>query len=57
MLDADFLDHLDPWAKRIEVVEYSDRQFTKPPDVLRGVGLHTPRSERALKELHSKGMG
>jgi len=57
MLDGDFLDFLDPWGNRIEVVEYGSLQFTKAPDVLRGMGLHLPKTEKALKELHSKGMG
>jgi lactoylglutathione lyase len=29
ILDGPFLDFLDPWGNRIEVVEYCDLQFTK----------------------------
>lgn len=56
MLDGNFLDFLDPWGNRIEVVEYGDLEFTKAQDVLRGMGLHLPKSEKALKKLYSKGM-
>lgn len=57
MLKGDFLDFLDPWGNHIEVVEYADLQFTKSPSVLRAMGLHLPKSEKAQKELHEKGMG
>jgi catechol 2,3-dioxygenase-like lactoylglutathione lyase family enzyme len=39
MLSGDFLDFLDPWGNRIQVVEYRDLQFTKAPEVLRGMRL------------------
>src|SRR5579884_702689 len=39
MVDGPFLDFLDPWGNRIEVIEYSNIQFTKAPQVLRGMGL------------------
>lgn len=32
-----FLDFLDPWGNRIEVVEYADVQFTKAPGVKAGM--------------------
>lgn len=57
LLDGDFVDFLDPWGNRIEVVEYADLQFTKSPSVLRSMGLHLPKTEKARKELHEKGMG
>ncbi|TWF47630.1 putative enzyme related to lactoylglutathione lyase [Neorhizobium alkalisoli] len=57
LLDGKFLDFLDPWGNRIEVVEYGDLQFTKSPSVLHAMGLHLPKTEKAQKELHDKGMG
>jgi len=57
MLEGEFLDFLDPWGNRIEVVEYADLQFTKTPGVLRAMGLHLAKTEKARQELHEKGMG
>jgi catechol 2,3-dioxygenase-like lactoylglutathione lyase family enzyme len=58
MLDGDFLDFLDPWGNRIQVVEYRDLQFTKAPQVLRGMQLsHLEKSEKAKEELAAKGLG
>lgn len=38
-----FLDFLDPWGNRVEIVGYDGVQFTKAPNVLRGLGLsHLP---------------
>jgi lactoylglutathione lyase len=51
-----FLDFLDPWGNRIEVVEYAKIQFTKAPHVLRGMGLVLEKSESARRELAEKGM-
>lgn len=52
-----FLDFLDPWGNRIEIVGYENIQFTKAPNVLRGMGLtHLSKSKKALKELAEKGM-
>jgi lactoylglutathione lyase len=56
-LPGPFLDFLDPWGNRIEIVGYSNIQFTKAPHVLRGMGLtHLSKSEGAIKELAEKGM-
>jgi catechol 2,3-dioxygenase-like lactoylglutathione lyase family enzyme len=55
-VDGPFLDFLDPWGNRIEVVAYADIQFTKAPHVLRGMGLDLSKSERALAELRQKGL-
>ena len=58
MLKGDFLDFLDPWGNRIQVVEYRDLQFTKAPEVLRGMRLsHLDKSEKAKEELAAKGLG
>src|SRR4051794_30370168 len=56
-LPGQFLDFLDPWGSRIEIVGYDNVQFTKAPNVLRGMGLaHLPKNEKAMKELSDKGM-
>jgi len=52
-----FLDFLDPWGNRIEIVGYDNIQFTKAPNVLRGMGLsHLTKNRKAIKELADKGM-
>jgi lactoylglutathione lyase len=51
-----FLDFLDPWGNRIEIVSYENVQFTKAPNVLRGMGLKLKKNKAALKELAEKGM-
>ena len=50
------LDFLDPWGNHVQVVEYRDVQFSKTPEVLRGMGLELPKSDRALGELREKGL-
>ena len=56
-LPGRFLDFLDPWGNRVEIVGYDNIQFTKAPNVLRGMGLaHLAKSKRAIKELAEKGM-
>jgi lactoylglutathione lyase len=56
-LDGPFLDFRDPWGNRIEIVGYDNVQFTKAPNVLRGMGLsHLAKNEKAKKELAEKGM-
>ena len=56
LLDGPFLDFLDPWGNRIEVVEYANIQFTKAPNVMRGMGLALAKNDKAKKELADKGM-
>jgi len=57
VLPGPFLDFLDPWGNRIEVVGYDNIQFTKSPNVLRGMGLtHLSKNATAIKELTEKGM-
>ena len=56
MVEGPFLDFLDPWGNRIEVIEYSNIQFTKAPHVLRGMGLDLDKNANARKELTEKGM-
>lgn len=56
VLPGRFLDFLDPWGNRVQVVEYSDVQFTKAPQVLSAMSLDLQKSDRALKELADKGI-
>jgi lactoylglutathione lyase len=51
------LDFRDPWGNHVQVVEYSEIQFTKAPEVLRALGLSALRkSETARAELREKGI-
>jgi catechol 2,3-dioxygenase-like lactoylglutathione lyase family enzyme len=57
VLPGPFLDFLDPWGNRIEIVQYDNIQFTKAPNVLRGMGLTgLSKKANAVKELSDKGM-
>ena len=56
LLPGPFLDFVDPWGNRVEVVDYADIQFTKAPHVLRGMGLTLEKSAKARRELADKGM-
>jgi lactoylglutathione lyase len=54
---AGSLDFTDPWGNHVQVVDYRDVQFTKAPEILRGMRLDgLSKSERALEELSAKGM-
>lgn len=56
-IDGPFLDFRDPWGNRIEIVGYDNIQFTKAPNVLRGMGLtQLTKNESAKRELAEKGM-
>jgi catechol 2,3-dioxygenase-like lactoylglutathione lyase family enzyme len=56
-LPGPFLDFRDPWGNRIEIIGYDNIQFTKAPNVLRGMGLaHLTKNQKAIKELTDKGM-
>jgi lactoylglutathione lyase len=50
------LNFRDPWGNFVQVVGYDDVQFTKAPEILRGMGLELPKSEHALAELREKGL-
>jgi len=57
LIDGPFLDFRDPWGNRVEIVGYDNIQFTKAPNVLRGMGLsHLAKNQRAKQELAEKGM-
>lgn len=52
-----FLDFRDLWGNRIEIVAYDNVQFSKAPNVLRGMNLtHLSKNPQALGELAEKGM-
>ena len=56
-LPGRFLDFRDPWGNRFEIVGYDNIQFTKAPNVLRGMGLsHLSKKKSAIAELSEKGM-
>ena len=56
-LPGPFLDFLDPWGNRVEIVGYENIQFTKAPHVLRGMGLDgLGKSAAAIDELTERGM-
>ena len=47
----------DPWGNHVQVVAYEDIQFTKTPEILRGMRLELEKSDSALAELREKGLG
>ena len=52
-----FLDFRDPWGNLIEIIGYSNIQFTKAAHVLQGMGLsHLRKNQQAIRELTEKGM-
>ena len=56
LVPGPFLDFLDPWGNRVEVIEYANIQFTKTPHVLHAMGFDLEKNENALRELADKGM-
>ena len=50
------LDFRDPWGNHVQIVDYRDVQFTKAPEVLRGMGLELEKREQAKAELRGKGL-
>lgn len=57
LLPGPFLDFHDPWGNRIEIVGYDNIQFSKAPNVLRGMGLtHLAKNAQAMRELADKAM-
>jgi len=50
-------DFRDPWGNRVQVVQYSEIQFSKTPSVLAGMGLEgLEKSDSDLRELREKGL-
>ncbi len=50
------LNFRDPWGNLVQVVAYEDIQFTKTPEVMRGMRLELPKSDHARAELREKGL-
>ena len=51
-------DFHDPWGNHVQVVQYSEIQFSKTDAVLAGMGLERlEKSESALRELRDEGPG
>jgi catechol 2,3-dioxygenase-like lactoylglutathione lyase family enzyme len=48
------LDFRDPWGNHVQAVDYREIQFTKAPEVLRGMGLELEKTEQAKAELRRK---
>jgi lactoylglutathione lyase len=47
----------DPWGNTVEVVDYREIQFTKAPEILRGMGLDgLEKTDAARRELAQKGL-
>jgi lactoylglutathione lyase len=46
----------DPWGNHVQIVDYREIQFTKAPEVLRGMGLELEKTEQAKAELREKGL-
>src|SRR5260221_293833 len=56
LLPGPFLDFVDPWGNRVEVVDYADIQFTKAPHILRGMGRTLEKNAKARRALAGRGM-
>jgi catechol 2,3-dioxygenase-like lactoylglutathione lyase family enzyme len=51
------LDFRDPWGNHVQVVQYSEIQFSKTTSVLAGMGLEAlEKAPAALEELRRKGL-
>ena len=51
------VDFRDPWGNHVQVVDYREIQFTKAPEVLRGMGVGAlEKAPQALAELRAKGL-
>ena len=50
------LNFRDPWGNFIQVVVYADIQFSKSPEVLKGMDLELTKSPAALQQLRDKGL-
>ena len=57
ILPGGFLDFLDPWGNRIEIVDYRKVQFTKAAAVLEAMGIADGKTDKAKRQLRDKGMG
>ena len=50
------VDFRDPWGNHVQAVDYREIQFTKAPEVLRGMSLELEKTEQAKEELRKKGL-
>jgi lactoylglutathione lyase len=51
------VDFLDPWGNNVQVVDYREIQFTKSPEILRGMGIEgLEKTDAAREELRRKGL-
>ncbi|ELY61461.1 glyoxalase/bleomycin resistance protein/dioxygenase [Natronococcus amylolyticus DSM 10524] len=56
-LDVPGLEFHDPWGNRVQLVDYSEIQFTKADHVLEGMGLdELEKTDGAIAELEEKGL-
>jgi len=56
-LEGASIDEALAWGNLLQVVDYRDVQFTKSPEVLRGMGLEgLGKSDSARRELEAKGL-
>ena len=47
----------DPWGNILQIVDYREIQFTKAPEILRGMGLEAlEKTDGARDELRAKGL-
>ena len=56
ILPGAFLDFLDPWDNRVEIVDYKAIQFTKAAAVLAAMGVDARKTAEAEQQLRDKGM-
>ena len=57
-LPGPFLDFYDPWGNRVEIVGYDNIQFSKAPNVLRGMGLsHLSKNSQGDQGAGREGNG
>jgi catechol-2,3-dioxygenase len=54
LLEGPFLDFLDPWGNRIEIVEYADIQFMKADRVLAKLDISAGKTEKARRDIAEK---
>lgn len=50
------LDFLDPWGNRVQVVQYSEVQYSKPSQFVERMGFDGTKSASAVSELAEKGL-
>ena len=55
ILPGGFLDFLDPWGNRVELVDYKSVQFTKAASILAIMGIAAEKDEKAGAQLRDKG--